>query len=181
MASSIPSWNRRIELNFIFYFMAKIIKINELDKITHEIKKQGKTIVLAGGCFDILHIGHVLFLEKAKQQGDVLFIMVESDEAIRKRKGKNRPIHQQKERAKILGSLTNVDYIILLPNKMSNNDYDMLIKKIQPNTIATTKPDPLVEHKKRQAKITGAKLVYVINQIKNVSTSKMVQALAEEF
>ena len=62
-------------------------------------------IVLVGGCFDILHLGHVVFLEKAKKEGDVLVVLLESDEKVRFLKGKGRPVHTQSERAEILSAL----------------------------------------------------------------------------
>ena len=74
-----------------------------------------KITVLAGGCFDVLHPGHIVFLEKAKKAGDYLVVLLESDKKIRKLKGKGRPVHSQKERAEILSALKSVDSVVCLP------------------------------------------------------------------
>ena len=133
-----------------------------------------KKIVLVGGCFDILHPGHIIFLEKSKQVGDVLVVMLESDEKIKKIKGENRPIHNQKARALVLKALKFVDEVILLPNLKSEQEYDRIIKKIKPSIIAVTFGDPDIHHKKRSAKLVGAKLKFVVRRLKNHATSSLL-------
>jgi D-beta-D-heptose 7-phosphate kinase/D-beta-D-heptose 1-phosphate adenosyltransferase len=81
------------------------IKLKELKQIVNKLKKEGKKIVLTNGCFDILHIGHVRYLEEAKKLGDMLIVGVNSDESVRILKGKGRPIMPEKERAEILSAL----------------------------------------------------------------------------
>ena len=73
-----------------------------------------KNIVLVGGCFDIVHLGHLIFLEKAKAKGDILIVLLESDENIRKNKGQNRPINNQEDRALFLSKLKMVDKLDIL-------------------------------------------------------------------
>ena len=133
-----------------------------------------KKIVLVGGCFDILHPGHIIFLEKSKQVGDVLVVMLESDEKIKKIKGENRPIHNQKARALVLKALKFVDEVILLPNLKTEKEYDQVIKKIKPDIIAVTFGDPDIHHKKRSAKLVGAKLKFVVRRLKNHATSSLL-------
>ncbi|HEX7042170.1 MAG TPA: adenylyltransferase/cytidyltransferase family protein [Patescibacteria group bacterium] len=157
-----------------------ILKIKDVENVTNSLKSQNKRIVLTGGCFDILHFGHITLLENAKSRGDILFVMLESDDAIRIKKGINRPIHTQIQRAKMLSSISSVDYIIMLPSLMSDTDYDLLVKKIKPDIIATTKNDKYAFHKKRQAKETGAKLIFVNDPIKNISTTSILQILSKE-
>lgn len=158
--------------------MNKILSINQAVKITDDLRKQGEKIVLAGGCFDILHPGHVFFLEKAKKAGDVLFVMLESDETIRKQKGANRPIHTQKDRSLVLASLAIVDYVVLLPLLKTDKDYDDLLLRLKPTIIATTKGDPKRHHKVRQASLVGAKIVDVIERIRSTSTSLLAKVLS---
>src|SRR3990167_134264 len=119
--------------------MDKVVSIEKAIQITNHLNNQRKRIVLTGGCFDILHIGHISFLENAKKEGDVLFVLLESDESIKKLKGDNRPINNQEDRAKILESLKIVDYIIRLPYFENDKDYDKLISSLKPDIIATTK------------------------------------------
>ncbi len=71
--------------------------------------------VLVGGCFDLLHFGHIKFLEEAKKSGDYLVVALESDENVRRTKGETRPIHTQEQRKAMLESLTCVDEVIMLP------------------------------------------------------------------
>ncbi|MEK7559147.1 MAG: adenylyltransferase/cytidyltransferase family protein [Patescibacteria group bacterium] len=148
-----------------------IIKIDKAIEISNKLRKQRKSIVVAGGCFDILHVGHVRFLKNAKDQGEVLFILLENDEKVRKLKGKNRPINSQKDRAEILASLKYVDYVVLLPYMKSDEDYDKLINQIKPNVLATTENDPAIIHKKRQAKLINAEIKEVVERIKEKSTT----------
>lgn len=138
------------------------------------MNKKGQTTVLVGGCFDVLHPGHVIFLKKAKKVGDRLIILLESDEKIKKLKGVSRPIHNQKERAIILKALKFVDSVKLLPFMKTNKEYDTLIKKIKPDVIATTKGAAGNLHKERVANLVGAKLKYVTNMIGTHSTSSIL-------
>lgn len=136
-------------------------------------KKKGK-IVLVGGCFDILHPGHIIFLEKAKKVGDYLVVLLESDKKVRILKGINRPVHNQKDRAKVLSAIKYVDLIIPLPFLEKDQDYDQIIAKISPDVIATTQGALDNHFKKRSAKKVGAKLKFVTKMIGNHSSSKII-------
>ncbi len=114
--------------------------------------------VLVGGCFDILHVGHIKFLKNAKSFGDYLIILLESDVNIKKMKGKNRPIYNQGERKMVLESLSFVDKVVILPGIVNDETYSKLVKKIKPNIIAITEGDPIRDKKLIQAKSVGAKL-----------------------
>jgi len=143
-------------------------------------KNKKNKVVLVGGCFDVLHLGHVIFLEKAKKLGDKLIILLESDENIRKSKGVNRPINNQENRAKLLMSLRFVDKVIKLPEMESDEEYFALIKKIKPSIIAVTDGDKRMLQKREQAKVVGAKLVRVTKQIPYQSTSRIVEIIAQD-
>lgn len=158
----------------------KIVNIEKAVQIVKKLKQQGKKIVLAGGCFDIIHVGHVEFLKKAKEKGTVLFILLESDEKVKQIKGKNRPIHTQKERAKVLSVLEMVDYVILLPYLAENKDYDNLVMQLKPDIIATTKADRYKIHKERQAKLLNAQVLDVIERLPNKSTNLLALKLSQE-
>ncbi|EKD64643.1 MAG: glycerol-3-phosphate cytidyltransferase TagD [uncultured bacterium] len=160
--------------------MNKIISVQKSFQIAKKLRGDGKTIVLAGGVFDILHVGHVKFLQKAKEKGDQLFVLVESDGNVRRIKGKNRPINNQKNRAVILSSLIYVDYVILLPNLKTDTDYDKIVFQIQPSVIATTAKDPNILHKKRQSGQIKGKVVNVTPRISNQSTTKLARLINED-
>ncbi len=155
--------------------MNKIISVQKSVKIAIGLHKKKKKIVLVGGVFDILHLGHVKFLEKAKKEGDFLFVFLESDEAVRKRKGKGRPVNIQKDRAQVLAALKAVDFVIILKGLLKHNDYDRIVKLISPDVLATTAKDPNIAHKLRQAKLVKAKVKIVIKRIKSKSTSKILK------
>lgn len=159
--------------------MRKIITPNQAIEISTKLRSENKKIVLTGGCFDILHIGHITYLTNAKKQADFLFVFLESDENIKKVKGPNRPINTQADRAKILEHLEIVDYIIPLPIFESNTNYDELVILLKPAIIATTKGDFSKIHKDRQARLIGAKVVNVTEQISNQSTTRLVDVLKE--
>lgn len=129
-----------------------------------------KKIVLVGGCFDILHFGHIYFLKKAKKLGDILVVALESDENTKKLKGPKRPIHKQKQRKKMLEALRFVDQVICLPDRP---DYEQLVRKVNPQIIAVTSGDPKLKEKRRQAQLVGAKIV-VIPKIKTPSTTQII-------
>src|SRR3990167_9728836 len=95
--------------------MAEILSVGRIAAFSKDLKKQGKVVVLAGGCFDILHPGHVIFLEKAKKTGDILVVLLESDQKVKELKGINRPVHTQIDRAQVLFALRAVDYVVMLP------------------------------------------------------------------
>ncbi len=154
--------------------MGQIISISQAASLSSRLKKEGKSICLVGGCFDVLHPGHVIFLEKAKKAGDILVVLLESDEKIKKLKGVNRPVHTQKMRAIVLKALKFVDQIILLPDMKDDSDYEKLIKKIKPDIIAATEGSLDNHLKKRIAKLAGAKFIYVTKMIGNHSSSSII-------
>lgn len=139
------------------------------------MKRKKKTVVLVGGCFDILHPGHVIFLEKAKRLADKLVVFLESDERVRMLKGPNRPVHTQQERVKVLSALRFVDWVISLPFIKDEAQYDRLVAKIKPNIIAVTKGYENVKYHKRAADLVGAKLRYVTKIVGKYSTSKILR------
>ncbi len=90
---------------------AKIKSRQELKGILEQLKADGKEIVFTNGCFDLLHPGHVRYLEKAKAQGDVLVVALNSDASVRKIKGQDRPVLREEERCEIISALGCVDFV----------------------------------------------------------------------
>jgi D-beta-D-heptose 7-phosphate kinase/D-beta-D-heptose 1-phosphate adenosyltransferase len=104
---------------------------DEIKDLVNDLKNRGKKIVFTNGCFDILHIGHVKYLEEAKSFGDVLILGLNSDESVTALKGEGRPINPQLDRAYILAALESVDYVVIFSK---DTPYD-LIKLIRPHTL----------------------------------------------
>lgn len=92
---------------------SKIITRSELARRVEERRKNGQRIVMANGCFDILHAGHVRYLEAARREGDVLVVAINSDSSAQSLKGKGRPILNEMERAELVAALKSVDYVLV--------------------------------------------------------------------
>lgn len=108
----------------------KITDIEKLKEILNK-KNNGKKIVFTNGCFDILHRGHVEYLQKAKELGDLLVLGLNSDSSVKRLKGESRPINNEKDRAIILSALECVDYIIIFDE---DTPFE-LIKNLKPDIL----------------------------------------------
>ncbi|MCU0821398.1 MAG: D-glycero-beta-D-manno-heptose 1-phosphate adenylyltransferase [Spirochaetes bacterium] len=128
------------------HFREKIAGIDEIEKISMSAKKKGQTIVTSNGCFDILHSGHIEYLEGASMLGDILIIGINSDSSVRKLKGKERPVNGEIDRASLVASLGFVDYCVIF-----NEDTPVdLLKKIRPDIHVKGgdyKADEIIEKK----------------------------------
>lgn len=138
-----------------------------------------KNIVLVGGCFDLLHFGHIHFLKQAKSYGNWLMVALESDENVRRMKGDTRPIHTQAQRKEMLESLSVIDEVILLPPMHKDRDYYELVRKIKPSVIAITQGDRAKIKKMKQANEVRAQLIE-IPKIHTPSTSQLAKLLGLE-
>lgn len=159
--------------------MNKINTIDTISALKQTLHQSKKRIVLVGGCFDILHVGHIRFFTAAKKQGDTLIVLLESDQTITNQKGPHRPINTQEDRAEILGALEVIDHIIILKPEMNDKAYDELVFALKPAIIATTAGDHYRSHKERQAKAIGAEVVDVIMPVSDKSTTRIVEILQE--
>ena len=92
---------------------SKIVSRQKLNSLVAEHKKRGQKVVFANGCFDILHVGHVRYLEAARRQGDILIVAVNGDASVRTLKGPGRPILGEAARARLVAALRAVDYVVI--------------------------------------------------------------------
>ena len=92
---------------------SKLLPLESLEPMVTALKASGKTVVFANGCFDLLHVGHIRYLQSARQLGDALVVGLNSDESVRRLKGPQRPLMPEDERAEILAALACVDYVVL--------------------------------------------------------------------
>lgn len=109
----------------------KIKKRDDLRRVVEGLKAKGKRIVFTNGCFDLLHIGHIRYLEEARSLGDILVVGVNSDRSVRGLKGPNRPILAEEERAEILSGLECVSYISIFDEPTPLE----LISSLQPHVL----------------------------------------------
>lgn len=155
--------------------LRKIKSQKQLKKIINGLKEKGKTIAFTNGCFDILHYGHLKYLEKAKESADILVIAVNSDASVKAIKGRLRPINNQSNRVKTLSGLSCVDYLTIF------NDPTPL------KLIKLLKPHVLVKGGDwKKEKIVGADAVknyngkvITIPYLKGFSTTALIKKISE--
>ncbi|MEP6685874.1 MAG: adenylyltransferase/cytidyltransferase family protein [Verrucomicrobiota bacterium] len=95
--------------------MSKIVSVEALGAISSEMQAAGKKLVVTNGCFDLLHVGHVRYLQAARELGDALAVGLNGDESVRALKGKDRPLNKEQDRAEVLAALSSVDYVAIFP------------------------------------------------------------------
>ncbi|NOQ29751.1 MAG: D-glycero-beta-D-manno-heptose-7-phosphate kinase [Helicobacteraceae bacterium] len=110
---------------------AHIKTLEEIELIVKHAKKAGKRVTFTNGCFDILHVGHVKYLQEAKSFGDILIVGLNSDASVKRLKGESRPINQEDDRAYLLAALEAVDYVV----KFGEDTPHDLIKLLSPHTL----------------------------------------------
>jgi D-beta-D-heptose 7-phosphate kinase/D-beta-D-heptose 1-phosphate adenosyltransferase len=109
----------------------KIKSQGALAKAVSRLRSKKKRVVFTNGCFDILHAGHVTYLKKARNMGDVLVVALNSDSSVRAIKGRGRPINKQADRALVLSALYFVDYITVF----TSSTPERLIKALKPDVL----------------------------------------------
>ncbi|MDB4099096.1 D-glycero-beta-D-manno-heptose-7-phosphate kinase [Candidatus Thioglobus sp.] len=173
IGSATATINEIIEYESILNKSNSIERIKNWDEIltiVSKLKDNGKKIIFTNGCFDILHIGHVKYLEEAKNYGDVLIIGLNSDDSVKKLKGDSRPINSQSDRAYILASLEVVDYLVIFEE---DTPFE-LIKLIKPDVLVKGS-DYLGKKVVGQDIAKELKLVPFINGVSTTNTIKRIQ------
>lgn len=110
----------------------KIVAVEQLGPKLREHKKRGERVVLANGCFDVLHVGHSRYLEGARGEGDVLVVAINSDDSVRSLKGEGRPILPAEARARLVAGLAAVNYVVLFDEP----DVTRLLSVLRPDVHA---------------------------------------------
>lgn len=109
--------------------MGQVLRRENVAKFVENLHTIGKTVVVTNGCFDILHVGHVRYLQKTKTFADYLIVLLNSDKSVRAIKGESRPINNENDRAEILCALSCVDYVVLFDETSPRN----LLDEIKPD------------------------------------------------
>ena len=153
-----------------------ILGLEELKKIISLAKSTGKNVVFTNGCFDIIHGGHIEFLQKAKALGDILVVGLNTDQSVKKLKGENRPIKSEKERANILAALKYIDYITLF----NETTPEKLIREVKPDILVKGDDYKIDEVVGREiVEGYGAK-VELIPIVRGLSTTKTLEKILEQ-
>jgi len=152
-----------------------LVAQSDLMSLHDKLKESGKKIVFTAGSWDLLHVGQCRYLEKAKQEGDVLVVGVSSNEAIKKVKGPNKPILDEKIRAEMLTYIRPVDFVTVLPEPSCQPSLGLL----QPDVFITVREDWAADYKnsKEYKTVTkyGGVVKVVDRQSTTLSTTKIVQ------
>lgn len=151
----------------------KTLNFEEIKTVVEQLRQQKKKIVFTNGCFDILHPGHLFSLIKAKLEGDVLIVGINSDSSVKTLKGASRPIFSEKERSELLSALFFVDYVVIFSEETPIE----LIKLVQPDVLVKGgdyKEEDVVGREIVEAR--GGKLV-MIPPVGGYSTSKIIERI----
>ena len=154
----------------------KILSRDELERQIETWRKHNENIILTNGAFDLLHVGHIRYLRAAKQLGGKLVVAINSDESVRALKGDGRPIFPENERAEIVAALSDVDAVVIFPER----DVRALIREIRPDIHAKGTdytPDSVPE---RDTVIECGGRVEIVGDPKNHSTSEIVRTRLEQ-
>jgi rfaE bifunctional protein nucleotidyltransferase chain/domain len=153
------------------------VTVDEAAAVAGRLRAEGKRIVLANGCFDLLHVGHVRYLHDARRLGDVLFVGINSDASVARLKGAGRPLLPAAERAELLASLRDVDHVVVFDEDTA----DRLVERLRPHVhakgtdyTAETVPEGAT------ARAVGAQ-VAITGDAKAHSTRDLIALIAERF
>ncbi len=153
--------------------MGSLVKREELPQLLENLKKQGKTIVTTNGCFDILHVGHVRYLQKTKTFADVMIVCLNSDVSVKKIKGPDRPINCEEDRAEILCALSCVDYVVLF----DESSPEKLLCEIKPDVHTKGADYTLETLPEAKSIIANGGRVEFISFVEGKSTTNVIKKI----
>jgi rfaE bifunctional protein nucleotidyltransferase chain/domain len=151
-----------------------VVLLSEIAVITKNAQASGKTVIATNGCFDILHVGHLRYLQKSKAMGDLLVVGVNSDSSVKQLKGKDRPINSEDDRAELLAALEPVDYVVIFDELDASN----FLREVKPDIYTKGgdyKPTKLPEYSTIVEEL-GAK-IEIIDLVEGKSTTATVTKL----
>ena len=157
--------------------MGEILTREALMARTRDERAAGRTIAFANGCFDILHVGHVRYLDAAAQEADVLVVAINDDASVKALKGENRPIMAAEHRAELVAALRSVDFVIVFPEPT----VAPLLEALRPDVhckgtdyTASTVPE-------RDAVVASGGKVAIVGDPKDHSTRDLLRAILDRF
>lgn len=151
----------------------KILNKNDLSAAVERLRSEGKRIVFANGCFDILHVGHVRYLQGARALGDLLIVGINGDDAVRSLKGEKRPVMPDAERAEIIAALACVDYVVIFDELTVEN----LLLLLKPDVHAKGTDYTVDTVPERETVKSYGGAVAIVGDPKDHSTSTILQSL----
>ena len=155
----------------------KIKNLTQLKRIVSSLKAKGRRVVFTNGCFDLLHYGHVKYLQDAKKRGDILVVGVNSDASVRKIKGRKRPVIGQNDRLRIIAALESVDYVILFKEETPLK----LIKALKPDILVKGADWNKKHIVGRDIVLSHGGRVCNIKFVKGRSSTSLIKKIAKSF
>jgi D-beta-D-heptose 7-phosphate kinase/D-beta-D-heptose 1-phosphate adenosyltransferase len=155
----------------------KLKELDELKETLERLRNEGQRIVFTNGCFDILHAGHVRYLNAARQQGDLLVVGLNSDASVQRIKGPRRPLVSQQQRAEVLAGLWCVEFIVIFDQP----DPLAVIQTLRPNVLVKGEdwPDDQIVGSD-VVKADGGRVVR-IPVVPDISTSRIIERIVDRF
>jgi len=157
--------------------MASRLSLEEAVHLARACRAEGKRLVLANGCFDLLHVGHVRYLEGARSLGDVLLVALNSDTSVRRLKGPGRPIVTEDERAELLAALRPVDGVVVF----EEDTVDALVARLRPDVHAKGTDYTEDSVPERAAVLAAGGRVAIAGDRKAHSTRDLIRAILSRF
>lgn len=151
----------------------KIVSLEKLKEIVFKLKSQKKKIVTTNGVFDILHIGHIRYLGKARELGDCLIVGLNSDSSVKRLKGESRPINNQNDRAEVLSALEFVNYVLIFEDDIPIKWLNVLKPDIHVKG-GDYSLDKMIE-KEVVEKNKG--MIIILDKVHGVSTTNIIERL----
>jgi D-glycero-beta-D-manno-heptose 1-phosphate adenylyltransferase len=157
--------------------VSKLKSREDLAKIVSGLKRKGKKVVFANGCFDVLHVGHMRFLKGARAKGDVLVLGLNSDSSVRRLKGRGRPLVNETERAEIMSGFEFIDYVVIFRELTVDKTLKTLLPTYHAKGTDYTK-DTVPE--KDMVKALGIKIA-IVGDRKNHSTTDLIKTVVGRY
>jgi D-glycero-beta-D-manno-heptose 1-phosphate adenylyltransferase len=155
----------------------KIKSIEEIKEISSRIHSTGHKIVLVNGCFDLIHAGHIRYLQHARELGDLLILAINSDACVRKLKGPGRPLQSEKDRAEILASLDCVDHVLIF----NEPTVDSVLMELRPDIHAKGTDYTADSVPERATVLSYGGQTAIVGDAKNHSTQDLIQTILIKF
>jgi rfaE bifunctional protein nucleotidyltransferase chain/domain len=153
----------------------RVVNTEELSRLRDELDRQGRRLVVTNGCFDLLHAGHVRYLQQARALGDALAVGLNSDSSVRELKGSGRPVNSQDDRAEVLAALGCVDFVSIFEGKRATG----FLRTVRPHVYAKGgdyTPDSL-DPEERAALAQGGAEVRILPLVPGRSTSAVLERI----
>ena len=157
--------------------MAPLLGLDEAVRLAEGWRGEGKRLVLANGCFDLLHVGHVRYLQEARALGDVLLVGINSDSSVTRLKGAGRPIMTAAERAELVGSLASVDGVVIFEGDTA----DALVRALKPSVHAKGTDYTAESVPERAAVREAGGRVAIAGDPKSHATRDLIRLIADRF